>query len=194
MGQLLLLNASGARLGAALADGAFRPARAPIAAPDLAQTNAGQGDGRERIKANVAQAKAATITHWEGGALLDLNAWRDQSGPAVVLMPQDDPLLLRARLSELKLIAIEFPRATDGRGYSLARIIRERLNWRGELRAVGDVQIDQLSFLARCGFSSVALRADQDVALAVRALTTFPDAYQTAADAHTPLYLRRGAA
>jgi uncharacterized protein (DUF934 family) len=109
-------------------------------------------------------------------------------------MPQDDPLVLRDRLRELKLIAIEFPRATDGRGYSLARIIRERLGWRGDLRAVGDVQIDQLSFLARCGFSSAALRADQDARLALGALKTLPDAYQSAADAHTPLYLRRGAA
>jgi uncharacterized protein (DUF934 family) len=194
MGRLLLLNADGARLGAALPDGAFRPARAAIVAPDLAQTNAGQGDGRERIKANVAQAQAPAITAWEGGALPGLTAWRDQSGPALVLMPQDDPLVLRDRLRELKLIAIEFPRATDGRGYSLARIIRERLGWRGDLRAVGDVQIDQLSFLARCGFSSVALRADQDARLALGALKTFPDAYQSAADAHTPLYLRRGAA
>jgi uncharacterized protein (DUF934 family) len=194
MGQLLLLDASGARLGANLPEGAFRPARAAVTTPDLAATNAGQGDGRERIKANVAQAQAPSVTRWEGGELLPLPTWRDAGGPAVVLMPQDDPLALVGGLAALKLIAIEFPRATDGRGYSLARIIRERLRWRGELRAVGDVQIDQLFFLARCGFSSVALRADQDAGLAAQALNTFPDAYQSAADALTPLYLRRGAA
>lgn len=194
MGRLLHLDAAGPRLGVDLPEGAFRPARASVAAPDLAATNAGQGDSRERIKPNVAQAQTPTVTRWEGGDLLSLAAWRVTPGPALVLMPQDDPLALADDLSKLTLIAIEFPRATDGRGYSLARLIRERLKWRGDLRAVGDVQVDQAFFFARCGFSTLALRGDQDPAQALAALSTFPHAYQTASDAHTPLYLRRGAA
>ncbi|NQU72715.1 MAG: DUF934 domain-containing protein [Rhodospirillales bacterium] len=63
-------------------------------------------------------------------------------------------------LARIDLIAIEFPKFTDGRGYSTARILRERYSFKGEIRAVGNVLRDQLRFMARCGFDAVQLNSD----------------------------------
>jgi uncharacterized protein (DUF934 family) len=96
----------------------------------------------------------------------------------VLLSPSDDPALLANELDKLRLIAIDFPSLTDGRGYSLARLLRERYGWTGELRAVGDIQRDQIYLLSRAGFDSFALRDDQNVAVALGALDDFSLAYQ----------------
>ena len=109
---------------------------------------------------------------------------------SVVLSPTDDPTQLAPHFDALALIAIEFPKFTDGRGYSLAALLR-RLGFKGELRAIGDVLADQLFMLKRVGFTSFALRADQDAAAAAAALTTYSDAYQGAADQALPYYKRR---
>jgi uncharacterized protein (DUF934 family) len=63
-------------------------------------------------------------------------------------------------LARIDLIAIEFPKFTDGRGFSTARILRERYGFTGEIRAVGNVLRDQLRFMARCGFDAVQLASD----------------------------------
>jgi uncharacterized protein (DUF934 family) len=160
-GTLLKLEA-GTITRHSLPEGAFKPARAPVPVPDMALVNAGQGDTRGRIVPKVAWPDAPGVTAWERGALAPLATWREHGGPAVVLIGQDDPMALAGRLEGLKLIAIDFARATDGRGLSNARLLRDRLGWAGELRAVGDVLIDQLAAMARCGFSSFALRGDQD--------------------------------
>ena len=110
----------------------------------------------------------------EAPLILPLPMWlarrggRDPALTGVWLAPDDDPDALLPALAELPVIAIHFPVFTDGRGYSLARLLRGRHGYAGELRAVGDVLRDQLYFLQRCGFDSFALRADQppDEALA----------------------------
>ena len=80
---------------------------------------------------------------------------------------------------------------SSGRGYSNARILRERLGYDGELRAVGDVLRDQLFLMRRCGFDSFALRSDRDAAQAVSALADFRHAYQHATiDPGVPLVRR----
>jgi uncharacterized protein (DUF934 family) len=89
------------------------------------------------------------------------------------------------------LVAVNFPQFTDGRGYSSARLLRERYGWRGELRAIGDVFRDQLFYLARCGFDAFALRQGEDAQAALAAFDDFSDAYQTAADRPLPLFRRR---
>lgn len=109
----------------------------------------------------------------------------------VRLEPDDDPARLTADFDRLEMIAIRFPQFTDGRGYSLARLLRERLGWRGELRAVGDVQRDQLAYLSRVGFDSFSLRTDDDAAEIVRAFDAFSEAYQAAWDCPQPLFRRR---
>jgi uncharacterized protein (DUF934 family) len=74
--------------------------------------------------------------------------------PALTLANTDDVLQLGARLHGVKLVVLNFPKFTDGRAYSQARLLRERLGYQGELRATGAVFLDQLPFLLRCGFSS----------------------------------------
>jgi uncharacterized protein (DUF934 family) len=83
-----------------------------------------------------------------------------------------------ADLLRYKTIEITFDAFTDGRGYSTAKLLRDRYGFTGELRAVGDVTIDQLFYLSRCGFNSFALRDDQDIASAKASLNAFSTGYQ----------------
>ncbi|MFT4103290.1 MAG: DUF934 domain-containing protein, partial [Burkholderiaceae bacterium] len=120
--------------------------------------------------------------------------WAAHEGPLGVLLgPADDPDQIADALPRLKLVAIEFPNFTDGRGYSIARLLRQRLRYEGELRAVGDVLRDQLFFYARCGFDTFALRDDQDVDDALRGFEDFSEVYQAAVD-RGPLFERRAVA
>lgn len=130
-------------------------------------------------------------------ALLPLAAYLAQPQPAVHglwLAPDDDPALLATQLAghlaSVPLIAIQFPRVADGRGYSLAHLVR-RLGYAGDLRAIGEVLVDQLFMMKRVGFSSFALRADQHDDDALAALRRYDDAYQAAFDQPLPAY-RRG--
>jgi len=171
-----------------LPEGAFRPAPAPNPLPNMAVINQGQGDVRSLIRPNVKQPEAPSVSAWEHGDLLRLSDWlasdvATQEGPVgIVLMPTDDPLALAGRLDGLSVIAVEFAKFSDGRGYSIATLLRSRLGFKGEIRAVGDVLIDQLFAMARCGIDSFALRGDQDVEAAKRAFESFPAVYQWAAD------------
>ena len=99
----------------------------------------------------------------------------------VLLENTDDPRVLTADFDKLALIAVRFPKFTDGRGYSIARLLR-RLGWKGELRAVGDVLRDQLFYMTRCGFDAFELRADQDAQVALTAFSNFSAPYQPAID------------
>jgi uncharacterized protein (DUF934 family) len=109
----------------------------------------------------------------------------------VLLQPNDEPGALAGDLARLGLIAVHFPSFTDGRGYSTARLLRERYGWRGELRAVGDVQRDQLFYLARVGFDAFQLRDGADVDDALSAFADFGETYQAAVDQPLPLFRRR---
>lgn len=103
----------------------------------------------------------------------------------------DEPETVANTLDQFEIIAINFPGFMDGRGYSLARLLRERFDYRGDIRAVGDILVDQLYYLKRCGFSSFRLREDQHPDYALAALTTFTSDYQTAADKTLPVYRLR---
>jgi uncharacterized protein (DUF934 family) len=93
--------------------------------------------------------------------------------------------------TNLPVIGINFPKFADGRGYSIARYVRERLGFNGELRAIGDVMRDQLFFLQRCGFNSYAIREDCDAEVAMAGLSDFSETYQAANDQKSPLFRRR---
>jgi uncharacterized protein (DUF934 family) len=125
--------------------------------------------------------------------LLPLAAYLSQPQSAahgVWLAPTDDPAALVPHLGSVPLVAVQFPKFADGRGYSLAHLIR-RLGYAGDLRAVGEVLIDQLFMLKRVGFSSFALRADQSEDDARAALYRYSAAYQGAFDQPLPAF-RRG--
>jgi len=94
-------------------------------------------------------------------------------------------------LQQLSLIAIKFPKFVDGRGFSLARLLRERYNYNGELRAIGEFIRDQLYLLKRCGFNAFQLTEDQDLSEASKSLNDFSETYQVSADQQEPLFRRR---
>ena len=103
----------------------------------------------------------------------------DYPGPKGLALANTDSLSqLVPDQDLLQLICIDFPAPGDGRGYSLARILRERYDYRGELRAVGEVQLDQLYLLRRVGFNAFALPANQQVSDAAKYLKPFSASYQ----------------
>ena len=124
----------------------------------------------------------------EGSALIvpllelrkDPERWRGWRGRLGVRLSSVDPVEeLAADLPRLDLVAVEFPTPSDGRGYSAARLLRERLGFRGELRAVGaGVRQDQVFLLARCGFDAIELAQNEDPDAARRALDRYDVAYQ----------------
>ncbi|OQW89229.1 MAG: hypothetical protein BWK72_04580 [Rhodoferax ferrireducens] len=91
-------------------------------------------------------------------------------------------------LAGVQRIELAFPKFTDGRAYSQAFLLRRRLGFTGDLRATGDVLVDQLQQMQRSGFSSAVLRADQDLATAQRQLDRFEAFYQGDAQHLQPLF------
>lgn len=108
----------------------------------------------------------------------------------VRLEPDDDTCRLAGDLDRLSLIEIVFPRYTDGRGYSTAQLLRRRLGYRGELRAVGHVLRDQLLYMHRSGFDAFETERAQ-IASVQDALGEFSSFYQPAADGHRHVFARR---
>ena len=102
-----------------------------------------------------------------------------------------EPEMLEGLVNELAVIGVNFPKFADGRGYSIARLLRERLGYENELRAIGDVLLDQLQFMKRCGFNRFVLRADKNAEEAARCLNFFSQGYQAATDTDVPLFRRR---
>ncbi len=92
-------------------------------------------------------------------AILGLDAFlaSDETGLGVLINPADDVRKLEGHLDRLALIAVAFPAFNDGRAFSHASLIRARLDFKGEVRAVGDVLIDQIPLMLRCGIDSFAV-------------------------------------
>lgn len=109
---------------------------------------------------------------------------------AVRIEPGDDARALLPHLAQLARIDINFPAYVDGRGYSAARILREH-GYAGELRAVGDVLLDQLSHMRRCGFDAFAPNQPISEEAAEKAFATWPDVYQKTVDGRTPIWALR---
>jgi uncharacterized protein (DUF934 family) len=86
-------------------------------------------------------------------------------------------------LARVSLVVVEFPKFRDGRGFTIARTLRERYGYTGEIRAVGHILPDQYAFLVRCGFTDVAVSDEADLGVWAAALGRFHVAYQAGADA-----------
>jgi uncharacterized protein (DUF934 family) len=123
--------------------------------------------------------------------LAQRDALRARGEIGVWLRPSDEPDPLAADCAALPLIAIDFPQFTDGRGYSIARLLRERHGFEGELRAIGDVLRDQLYYLRQCGFNAFAVRADRNLEDALKSLGDFSENYQATWARPVPLFRRR---
>lgn len=129
--------------------------------------------------------------HEEPAVTLDAFLTQDDAR-AVRLEAGEDARALVPYLDRLELVEIAFPTFRDGRGCTAARVLREA-GYAGELRAQGDVLVDQMPFMRRCGFDSFAPEAPVDEAVLARALARYDHVYQPAADAAVPAWkLRHG--
>ena len=151
----------------------------------------------------IVQADGVSPTPTGAPTLFPLSVWLERRSEllaektasgnliGVWLAPTDEPSVLAADLATLDLIAVHFPKFTDGRGYSSASLLRQRYGYTGELRAFGDVGRDQLFYLTRVGFDSFLISEGRDAAVALSAFNDFPEVYQSANDQALPLFRRR---
>ena len=132
----------------------------------------------------------------EGGlAITPLEAWAPEAGEGLLLEPTDEP---EARFTRAPLIAINFPAFNDGRGLSLAVLLRTRYDYAGELRAVGDVHPDVIHYMKRCGFDTFQMPEGRSLPARQEGTSTlapYSDYYQASVLQPEPAYrrVRRGA-
>ena len=122
------------------------------------------------------------------------DTWPEGLATGVILPNDAEVADLAADLPRLALIALQFPKWVDGRAYSQAHVLRSRLKFAGEVRAVGEVLVDMLPLLQRCGVDAVQLRGDQSREAAERALGFFPGHYQADVNETRPIFARPEAA
>lgn len=109
----------------------------------------------------------------------------------VLLRPEDEVEALEARLAGVDMVAVDFPKFRDGRGFTAARLLRSRLGFRGEVRAVGDVLRDQAGFMVRCGFDAFIPADGSGPAEWAEAAGRHRHVYQRAADGRAPAFVER---
>ena len=134
----------------------------------------------------------------EGKIIVPLTVWLAQhdvlatrSAIGIWISPDESADAIKGELEKFGVVAIDFPKFTDGRGYSIAYNLRKRLRYAGELRAIGDVLRDQLFSMHRVGFDAYAPRPDRDIHDALKGLTVFSETYQASVDQDLPLYRRQ---
>lgn len=113
--------------------------------------------------------EGATLSAWLAG---------EQGGGTVLLVPEDDVLQLQGHLAGVQTVVLQFPKATDGRAFSQARLLRQRLGFAGHLLAAGSYMIDELPLMWRCGIDQAILPAGQSRADVQRLFGLFTDFYQ----------------
>jgi uncharacterized protein (DUF934 family) len=122
---------------------------------------------------------------------VSLDAFFDQpDAVSVRIEAGDDVRRLAPALDRVRLVEVDFPKFRDGRGFSTARILRE-MGYTGEIKATGDVLVDLVFFMRRCGFDSFAPNVPFNDADVQAALTRYPYTYQDAADPAVPIWRLR---
>ena len=136
----------------------------------------------------------------EGQVIVSLARWqqdrdaliaRSNSGLGVALDPDHHAEDIADDLEHFAVVALDFPVFRDGRAYSTARRLRDRYDYKGEIRATGDVLRDQIFYMYRCGFDAFEVRADRSIEDALKAFDEFTVLYQPATDEELPLWRRR---
>ena len=136
-----------------------------------------------------------------GPVLVDLETWQAgretllerEDAVGVRLSSEQSPELIEADLERLALVALEFPVFRDGRAYSYARILRERYGFAGEVRAVGEVLMEQLHFMLRTGFDAFEIGGDNPLEQYNQALEDFSVWYQPTGDGRATAIQQRHA-
>jgi uncharacterized protein (DUF934 family) len=149
------------------------------------------------LRLDEGQAAADAVVP-EGKVIVPLAVWQAQGAAlaaraaiGVWIASDERPEVLKGELDKFAVVAVDFPKFTDGRGYSIAYNLRMRLGYKGELRAIGDVLRDQLFAMQRVGFDAYATRQDRSIHDALKGLTVFSEVYQASVDQKTPLYRRQ---
>ncbi len=167
--------------------------------PQLIKHNAVSGDSWQTLVLNEGET-AESVALPAGDVIFPLAVWQARKTEIVschkriglLLQPDDRVEEVAADLAYFIVIAVNFPKFVDGRGYSTASLLRQRYHYQGELRAVGDVLHDQLFFMKRVGFDSFALKDGKNAEYALAAaFTVFGDAYQSATTQPQPAFRRR---
>lgn len=140
-------------------------------------------------------AEAAVVP--TGKIIVPLSVWEaqrtklsDRAEIGVWIASHERPEVLKEDIAKFSVIAVDFPKFSDGRGYSIAYNLRARLGFTGELRAIGDVLRDQMFYMQRVGFNAFATREDRSIHDALKGLFDFSEAYQTSWDQKSPLFRR----
>ena len=138
-----------------------------------------------------------SVTVPAGKIIVPLKVWQAQRATlqnraelGVWLASNERPEELKGEVEKFDVIAVDFPKFADGRGYSIAYNLRARLGYVGELRAIGDVLRDQMFYMQRVGFDAFAPRPDKSIHDALKGLTDFSETYQTSLDQKLPLFRR----
>ena len=143
------------------------------------------------------QETAENITVAEGKVIVPLKIWQAQRETleqrkeiGVWLSSDERPEDLKDAIKKFAVIAVNFSKFSDGRGYSIAYNLRARLGYTGELRAIGDILRDQMFYLQRVGFDAFAPRPDRSIEDALKGFSDFSEVYQTSIDQKLPLFRR----
>ncbi len=144
------------------------------------------GEDGPMVTLTPAPYSLLTLTQWHGVR----STWPANMPVGVIYANDADIEELADDLPRLALVALQFPKWTDGRAYSQAHLLRSRYRFKGEVRAQGEVLVDMLQLLQRTGFSTVALRGDQSIDAAERALRLFAGFYQGDVNERRPLFGR----
>ncbi len=138
-----------------------------------------------------------TVVVPEGKIIVPLLVWQAQRAQlasrteiGVWIGADERPEELKGDLDKFAVVAVNFPKFTDGRGMSIAFNLRRRLGYTGELRAIGDVLRDQLFSMQRVGFDAYAPRPDRNIEDALKGLFVFSEVYQASIDEKQPLFRR----
>ena len=154
----------------------------------------------ELVTSSFVDASGAEAIPSDGAVIVSLEQWRahrdallKRGTPLGIRLHSDQaPELIADDLPHLAVVALEFPKFRDGRAYSYARLLRERYGFKGELRAVGEVLLEQLFFMLRTGFDAFEILSADPLKDYRTAVADFSVWYQPAADGRpTAMQLRR---
>lgn len=149
------------------------------------------------LRLNQNELASTVIVQFHKKIIVPLSVWQIQRETLIQhkklgiwFASNEHPEAIKNDLAIFQIIAVDFPKFTDGRGYSIAYNLRMRLGYLGELRAIGDVLRDQLFYMQRVGFNTFAVRADKDIHNALKGLSDFSEKYQHSSDEKNPLFRR----